>query len=170
MYLEHKIRYLRIYFVTYAVFDVLKNPYVKATWLISDCLCVYTKGKFYPSATYVLRFRAVSPETYDKIKIFLISNFNIAFVHGETPDIVESFEVEGGRAVGKYYTDESLFVASKSDTAFLDDLSNKITELPGVVIESVDETECDIGPILDHLQNCDRCRSKLSEIISHIDS
>ena len=109
-------------------------------------------------------------EEYDKIKIFLISNFNITFVPGKTSNIVESFEVDKGKVVGNYHDNSSLSLESESDSGFLDELVQKITELSGIEAESVTQTVDDVAPILEHIQNCDICKAKFSEILSHTNS
>lgn len=109
-------------------------------------------------------------EEYDKIKIFLISNFNITFVPGKTSSVIESFEVDKGKAVGNYHDNSSLTLESESDSSFLDDLIQKITKLSGIEAESVSKTIDDVAPILEHIQKCDTCKSKFSEILSHTNS
>lgn len=116
------------------------------------------------------KFHTVSGEEYDRIKIFLIGNFNITFVPGRAPGIAESFEIDGGRVVGNYHHSSSLSLESESDSGLLDELAQKITRLSGIEAESVDQEADGVAPVLEHIRKCDACRSKLSEIMSHAGS
>jgi len=112
----------------------------------------------------------VSREEYDRIKIFLIGNFNITFVPGGAPGIVESFEVDRGRVVGSYRGDSSLSLESESDSGLLDELAQGIARLSGTGAESEDQEADGVAPVLEHIQKCDVCKSRLSEILSHAGS
>ena len=124
-----------------------------------------TKDKILPaySSETMRKFLGITAVQYDKIKIFLISNYNVSFITG-AGSISESFEItSSGVVLGNYFDDSLLTLNLKSgDSALLDEISENITKLCGVK-ESTDN----IRPILDHISECSDCRKKFSDILSH---
>ena len=122
------------------------------------------------------KFHNVDENTYNRIKIFLISNYNIRFLTSSNPNLDEVFEITFPEFVsGEYDKDFSLCLKSKSDDSlFFDTLSGKIQALCGNISvneirddNTTIETSDKMTSILEHILECDLCKEKFSEILSH---
>lgn len=125
-------------------------------------------------------FENFSQESYDRLKIFLISNFSLIFQPGNSPDIDESFEIttNSGMVVGNYGNNILSIMHQNSETEYtkvIKQIQEKFPNSKKVQKQSdeiVDETiPTDIASIskrfYDHIISCDECRKKFEYILKH---
>ena len=118
-----------------------------------------------------MKFSNVTQEQYDKIKIFLISNYNVTFLSGNLP-AVESFEIaSSGLIMGNYFDDFTMTLELKSGkSSLLEDIVEKIKNLYGLSARPELSESDEVQSILKHIMQCNVCQSKFSEIVSHLKS
>jgi len=77
-------------------------------------------------------FSDFTKEKYDKLKIFLITNFNLTFQPSSDSDVVETFEivVKQGKIGGHYHKNSSLeLIPSENTEEECNKIVDKIKEL-----------------------------------------
>lgn len=116
---------------------------------------------------------SLTQEQYDKLKIFLISNFNVRFLQSNKPDVVEFFEIttETGNLLGYFLKNNSLKINSTGDIQNVyDDVLKEIKQLNDQQDESyhkVDNFPNDFKSFILHVAECSECKTKLLEILQH---
>jgi len=134
-------------------------------------------------------FSDFTQEKYDKLKIFLIANFNMTFQPSSDPDVVETFEiiVKQGKIGGHYHKNFSLELLPSENA---DDECNKIVDeikelsnnseaIHEKKPEAIDtektaqemmikEYANNSRKFYEHVLSCETCRRKLVEIWNHL--
>jgi hypothetical protein len=133
-------------------------------------------------------FSDFSQEKYDKLKIFLISNFSLTFQPSQDPSIAESFEIvtKQGKITGHYYKNSSLeIVPSEHSHEEYNKILDKIKEIPNnsekqeqkPATTNTDFRAQEIAlkeyannskKFYEHILSCEACRKKLAEIWKHL--
>ena len=132
-------------------------------------------------------FGDFSQEQYDKLKIFLISNFNLTFQPHQNPSILESFEIitKKGNITGHYHKNSSLeLVHSKDSLEEYNRIIDKIKEMSGNSEKPeekpasntdfaaqelmLQEYASNSKQFYEHILSCETCRRKLAEIWKHL--
>jgi len=117
-------------------------------------------------------------ENYDKLKIFLISHFNIRFLEDSNPQIEESFEITTPEGVlsGSFLSNNSFGIAFDENTKqHFDKIMSKIKEIkPDFKIitkkprHDFEAFYINLKLIFDHLANCSECKKKFYDIWNHL--
>ena len=132
-------------------------------------------------------FSDLSQEKYDKLKIFLISNFSLTFHPSQDPDTVEFFEIitKQGKIVGYYHKNSSLeLLPSEESFEEYNRIVDKIKEMSGYTEKPALKPESNTDfkaqemmlkeyahnskKFYEHILSCDLCRHKLAEIWKHL--
>jgi len=134
-------------------------------------------------------FDDFTQEKYDKLKIFLITNFNLTFQPSSNADIVETFEIvtKQGKIVGHYHKNSNLELlpSENADDACnkivdkIKELSNNSKVMHEKKSEAIDtektaqemmvkEYANNSRKFYEHILNCETCRRKLAEIWKHL--
>ncbi|MFB5598343.1 MAG: hypothetical protein ACE5RJ_04945 [Nitrosopumilaceae archaeon] len=132
-------------------------------------------------------FSNFSQEKYDKLKIFLISNFSLTFQPSQDPSIVESFEIttKQGKIAGHYHKNSSLeLIPSEQSLEEYNKIVDKIREMPNPEKQEqqLEKTNTDFAAqemmlkeyannskkFYEHILSCESCRKKLAEIWKHL--
>ena len=121
-----------------------------------------------------------TPEDFDKLKIFLITNYNIQFFTDPDSSIVESFEINTneGKLVGHFYSENILeLIASDQSQTHYEKILSYIKKLTKDSIETIvpDTPHVEFNNFLsnsqiffDHVLKCTICKGKFLEILNHI--
>ena len=113
----------------------------------------------------------LSQEQYDKLKLFLISNFNIRFLHPEMSNVIESFEIIANdeKILGNF-NDKQLLELIHTGTSQLSykKLIDELKKINGTITNQNLDSFDNVDILLEHISNCDNCKSKLSDILNHI--
>lgn len=133
-------------------------------------------------------FSDFSQEKYDKLKIFLISNFSLTFQPNQDQSIVESFEIvtKQGKITGHYHKNSSLvLVPSEQSHEEYNKIVDKIKEMsinskkqeqkPATTNTDFTAQEMMLKEyannskkFYEHILSCEECRKKLAEIWKHL--
>lgn len=132
-------------------------------------------------------FGDFSQGKYDKLKIFLISNFSLTFQPHQDPSILESFEIitKKGNITGHYHKNSRLeLVYSEDSTEEYNRITDKIKEMSGnsEKPEEKPASNTDFAAqemmlkeyannskkFYEHILSCETCRRKLAEIWKHL--
>lgn len=116
---------------------------------------------------------SITQEQYDKLKTFLISNFNVRFLQSNKPHVAEFFEIttETGKLLGSFLKNNSLEINSSGNIQNVyNAILNKIKQLNGQHDESchkMDNFPNDFKSFILHVTECSECKTKLLEILQH---
>jgi len=129
-------------------------------------------------------FENFDQNKYDRLKIFLISNFNLVFNKSLDLDTVESFEITtaDGKIAGDYQRNLKLVLHSHDEKSqSFSKIINKIKEIAGsdstkTTISSdqsaqealIMEYAKNSKKFYDHILGCEECRKKLAQIWGHL--
>ena len=134
-------------------------------------------------------FSDFTQEKYDKLKIFLITNFNLTFQPSSDPDVVETFEIvaKQGKIGGHYHKNSSLELIPSENTEEecnkivdkIKELSNNSEAIHEKKPEAIDtektaqemmikEYANNSRKFYEHVLSCETCRRKLAEIWKHL--
>ncbi len=121
-------------------------------------------------------------EDFAKLKIFLVTNFNIQFFNEPNTAIKESFEIttNDGTIIGHFFSEGVLELT-------FDEKSKHHYEIIYSFIKKLNKQDIDNQPseydlslevfndflsnsriFFDHISKCDICKTKFSEILKHI--
>ncbi|RDJ31374.1 MAG: hypothetical protein DWQ18_02755 [Crenarchaeota archaeon] len=126
-------------------------------------------------------FENFSQENYDRLKIFLISNFSLIFQPGDSPGVDESFEIttNSGKVIGSYGNNVITMMHQNSETEHQKIIKQIQDEFPHS--KKIQEKNSD-SPVdekatfdyasiskkfYDHIMSCDECRNKFEYIWKH---
>lgn len=126
-------------------------------------------------------FENFSQNDYDRLKIFLISNFSLIFQPGDSPDIDESFEIttNSGKIIGNFGNTALSIIHQNSEIEYkkiikqIQDIfphSNKIQtkNSDSIIDEKITINYASISKkFYDHIMSCDECRNKFEHIWKH---
>lgn len=121
-------------------------------------------------------------EDFDKLKIFLVTNFNIQFFNDSNPAIKESFEIttNDGTIIGHFFSEGGLELTFDEKSkhhyeiiySFIkklnkQDIDNQ-TSKPNLSLDVFNDFLSTSRIFFDHISECDICKTKFSEILKHI--
>ena len=129
-------------------------------------------------------FENFSQDNYDRLKIFLISNFSLTFQPGDSSDIEESFEIttNTGKIIGNYGKNTFSIIHQNSEIEHAKIIKQIQTEFPNSKKINLKQSEeftdekisTDYASVskkfYDHLMSCDECRKKFEYILKHVNS
>ncbi len=134
-------------------------------------------------------FSDFTQEKYDKLKIFLITNFNLMFQPSSKADVVETFEIviKHGKIIGHYHKNSNLELLPSENTdeeynkivGKIKELSNNSKVMQEKKPEAIDtektaqemmvkEYANNSRKFYEHILDCETCRRKLAEIWKHL--
>lgn len=125
-------------------------------------------------------FENFSQNEYDRLKIFLISNFSLIFQPGDSSDIEESFEIttNSGKIIGNYGKNILSIIHQNSETEhtkIIEQIQEKFPNSKKIqkqsdenVSEAVTTNYASISKkFYDHIISCDECKKKFEYILKH---
>ena len=127
----------------------------------------------------MILFENFRQEDFDKLKVFLISKFNIVFLNHPDSNVREVFEIttSKGNLSGKFYDNNTLEISFSSNTlptyesisSFIKNLNDQITNSnePDSPYLKTHDFAADSKLFFEHLSQCDSCKKKFLEIWNH---
>lgn len=129
-------------------------------------------------------FQNFSQENYDRLKIFLISNFSMIFQPGDSPEIDESFEIttNSGKIFGKFGSNSLSMTHQNSESEYAKIIEKICVDSPNSKKTQIKNSNkyrdekptkdylSDSKKLYDHILSCDACKKKFLTIQKHMNS